>query len=391
VAVVHSYYSSLHPSGENAQVDAEVAALQRAGVDARTFPARTDDLEAEPLYRLRAAARVATGRGRTPLTDLGAFGPDVVHVHNLFPNYSRRWVDALDVPLVATLHNFRTVCAGGNLFRDGQLCTDCPDGRPWSAVRHRCYRGSLAATAPVAIAQRRGPGADPVLAKADRILCLSPRQRRMLAERGVAPDRLTAWSNFLPDALAPAPPARTSETHGPTALYVGRMTSEKGCLDMVNSWPATTSLHVVGDGPQASEVRAAASKLDAVITPHMARADVLSLMQRSGALVMPSGCPEGLPLVFLEALACGLPIVVRRECDVAEHVEQAGLGTVVDNVDDMAAAATEVATEGRQDTAARCRRVFEEQYTEHRWAARAIELYTSLTGAPASSSVNRGR
>src|SRR5690606_15470347 len=309
VAVVHSFYSSRQPSGENAQVHAEVAALRRAGVDVRLVAARTDDLEGEPFYRLRSATRVATGRGRTPRAALDAFRPDLVHVHHLSPHFGRRWVEDGDVPVVATLHNFRTVCASGDLVRDGHLCTDCPDGRPWSAVRHRCYRGSVAATLPLALALWRGPRADPLLARADRVLCLSPRQRRMLVDAGLPAERLLDWTNFLPDALVPPPTPATFDGAGPTALFVGRLAAEKGGLELVRSWPASTALHVVGDGPQADEVQAASAGKDVRVTPQLARDDVLALMRRSGALVIPSAWPECLPLVFLEALACGLPVV----------------------------------------------------------------------------------
>jgi glycosyltransferase involved in cell wall biosynthesis len=381
VAVVHSFYSSRQPSGENAQVHAEVAALRRAGVDVRLVAARTDDLEGEPFYRLRSATRVATGRGRTPRAALDAFRPDLVHVHNLFPNFGRRWVEDVDVPVVATLHNFRTVCASGDLVRDGHLCTDCPDGRPWSAVRHRCYRGSVAATLPLALALWRGPRADPLLARADRVLCLSPRQRRMLVDAGLPAERLLDWTNFLPDALVPPPTPATFDGAGPTALFVGRLAAEKGGLELVRSWPASTALHVVGDGPQADEVQAASAGKDVRVTPQLARDDVLALMRRSGALVIPSAWPECLPLVFLEALACGLPVVVRRTCDLAAWVERQGLGTVVDDVADMAEAATALARGDRRAVAARCRRAFEEHFTEAAWVRRTLDLYSALTGA----------
>ena len=48
--------------------------------------ARTDELEGEALYRVRSAKRVATGIGRSPLASLAGFEPEIVHVHNLFPN-----------------------------------------------------------------------------------------------------------------------------------------------------------------------------------------------------------------------------------------------------------------------------------------------------------------
>ena len=85
IAMVHSFYSSAQPSGENTVVLNEVDALRRAGHEVALFAAHTDELEGEVFYKLRAGLRVATGYGRNPLKAIRDFSPDVVHVHNLFP------------------------------------------------------------------------------------------------------------------------------------------------------------------------------------------------------------------------------------------------------------------------------------------------------------------
>src|SRR5919205_1422355 len=112
IALVHSFYGST-VSGENAAVVAQADALRRAGHDVLLVAARTDELEGSRFYRLRAGLRVASGRGTSPLEALRAFEPDVVHVHNLFPNFSTNWLRAVDAFVVATVHNYRPMCAAG--------------------------------------------------------------------------------------------------------------------------------------------------------------------------------------------------------------------------------------------------------------------------------------
>lgn len=380
IALVHSFYGERQPSGENAQVEAEIAALTRAGIDVRLFAVKTDEREHDRFYRTRTAARVATGRGKSPLGAIEDFAPDVVHVHNLFPNFGRRWVDNVRVPVVATMHNFRFACSNGLLFRDGHICTDCPDGRRWSGVRHRCYRDSFAASLPLAIALRRGPAADPLLARAERILCLSRRQRAMLEADGIERERLVEWTNFLPDDMVTGRPnpagIRGSKRAG--FLFVGRLAPEKGILELVRNWPADRLLRIVGDGPQVDEVRRIASAKLVEVLGRVSRREVIELMSDSRALIMPSLCPEGAntPLVFMEALACGLPTVVTRACDVAEQVEREGVGAVVEDLGAMATAAAAVANDASQPE--RCRALFETRFTAQKWIARSVALYTSL-------------
>ena len=83
-----------------------------------------------------------------------AEGVDVVHVHNTLPLASPsvfHAAHAAGAATVHTLHNFRLVCPGNLLLRDGRICHDCV-GKAFAApaVRHGCYRGSATATAAVA-------------------------------------------------------------------------------------------------------------------------------------------------------------------------------------------------------------------------------------------------
>jgi glycosyltransferase involved in cell wall biosynthesis len=375
VALVHSFYSSQQPSGENAQVRAEMDALQRAGFDARLFAANTDDREHESLYRVRSALRVATGRGLSPLRELDAFAPHVVHVHNLFPNFGRWWITDLQAPVVVTLHNFRFSCANGMLFRDGRVCTDCVEGTRWSGLRHRCYRNSSLATLPLVLSQRGGPTADPVLARADRILCLTPRQRQMLERAGIPADRLVDWSNFLPSELDPGPARAAGARDG--AICVSRMSSEKGVLELVETWDGDIQLTVVGDGPQLGEVRGAATGRNVDVLGRVDRTRALDLMTRSAAFIMPGTWPEVAPLTYVEALASGLPVVVLASSDIAQRVRTEGTGEVIGAVDEAPGAAAQVGAD--PTLPARCRQVYERRYTEALWRGRLIDLYAGLT------------
>ena len=373
VAIVHSFYDSRQPSGENTQVEAERHALAQAGAEVRLFGASTDERGSERFYRARAAMRVATHRGASALDAVDHFQPHIVHVHNLFPNLGRRWVAALDVPVVVSLHNFRFVCAAATLFRDGGVCTDCPDGHPWAAVRHRCYRGSVAATLPLVLGNRGGPTSDPVIRRADRLLCIFPRQRLILEKAGVASDRIVPWHNFLPDSLAP-PDRYATARDG--CLYVGRLTAEKGVADLVSRWSGDMPLTVIGEGPLRTEVEMLARGRNVVVLGPTPRSRVIDLLRRSVALALPSLWPEAMPLIAIEALACGVPIIARAETASAEPILEDEIGMVVPDAAAFPAAAARLAVE--PDISERCRKVFETRYTEAGWVRRITELYGTL-------------
>jgi glycosyltransferase involved in cell wall biosynthesis len=355
-----------------------VAALRTAGHEVRLFAASTDDLEGDRLYPVKAAARVATGAGRSPLAAIEGFLPDVVHVHNLFPNIGRRWVRRLDRPLVTTLHNYRPLCVNGLLYRDGHVCTLCPDGRRWSGLRYACYRGSRAASLPLTIANLRGPAADPLLARADRIVVLSTLAAEVYAKAGVPAGRMTVWPNFLRADLDPGTGA-DGVTDG--FLYVGRLSPEKAIARLASAWPAGDAapvLRIVGEGPDDDAVRAAAAGGRVEVLGRVTRTEVVGLMRRSVGLVFPSAWYEGFPLVYAEAMAAGLPVLAWAPNVVSGWVAEDGTGTATSWDRDLERVLEEAAGSfpALRQT---CRSVFEERYSQDAYVARAEALYGELS------------
>ena len=368
VAVVHGFYSDRVPSGENAVVELQVDALRRAGHEVEVVELHQNAVEQQRFYEARAALHAATNRGPTPVTALERFGPDVVHVHNLFPNFGRTWTRRYADRLVATLHNYRPICPASTLFRDGHACTLCPDsGSARHAVRHACFKDSRVATLPVALGTRFAD--DPLLRNARRLLVLNDDMRARYAAVGVPAERLVTLPNFVPTSA-------TAGAHdGDFWLYVGRLTPEKGVLPLVRDWPSDRRLVVVGSGELESAVRRVAGP-GVELTGALTNDEVRTLMGRATGLVFPSLWPEGLPTVYLEALAAGTPVVASRESVVGSLVASEGTGLVMtgDLTADLAEAAARFP--GLVD---HCRRTYASRYTEDAWVAAVDQVYRDVS------------
>lgn len=386
IGLVHSFYASGQPSGENEAVRDQARALAEAGHEVRMIAVLTDELARSRSYRLQAAATVATGRGRTPLARLREFAPDIVHVHNLFPNFARGWVRRWDGPMVATLHNYRPLCAGAALHRAGATCTECLDGDRWAGLRHGCYRQSRAATAPLAWANRGGAPADPVLQRADRLAVLSELSLRMYLRAGVPGHRMTLIPNFV---TVPAARHALAPEGGEGWVFVGRLTVEKGIVELLRRWPPTEPLDVVGDGELLDAARAAAPA-SVRFLGHMERTEVRRRLPAWRGLVFPSRCLEGAPLVHMEALAAGLPVLAFDGSSVAESVRARGTGTVV-SWDEPLAPALSTAAARFPGLRAHCRRVFESCFSQRVWLDSTVKLYGELLDAEAAAAVSAER
>ena len=234
------------------------------------FGRSSDEIEQWSVTK-KASLPVRTIWSRETYRDLKAalreHRPEVVHVHNTFPLLSAAVLYACRdarVPVVATVHNYKLVCANGAFFRHGAVCHDCAHGLPVPAVLYGCYRESRAATAPVALATSVHRQAWRSLVSA--YMFISESQRDLLRGLRLPPDRVFVRYNLIPRRDGP----RMART--PTVVYAGRLDEAKGVRLLMAGWDCYSrktggpglSLVIAGAGPLEGEVAAWASARPAV-------------------------------------------------------------------------------------------------------------------------------
>ncbi len=104
----------------------------------------------------------------------------------------------------------------------------------------------------------------------------------------------------------------------PAVLFAGRLIPEKGSLDLVRAaalLPRELPWHVViaGDGPIRAELEAAVRDSGLVervrVAGHLGRDALVRAYREAAVFALPTYWNEGLPIVILDAMQCGLPIV----------------------------------------------------------------------------------
>ncbi|MEV6442011.1 glycosyltransferase family 4 protein [Amycolatopsis sp. NPDC051716] len=330
VLVVHNRYRSEQPSGENNVVDAEVTLLAEGGHQVSLFERRSDDIAAMPLPRKAAVPLMVPWNPavrKELAARLRAWRPDVVHIHNTFPLLSPSVVAACadaGVPAVATLHNYTMVCPPGTLHRDGRICTECVGGSPLPAVKHGCYRGSSAATLPMAasmVANRRRWWTG-----VSRFFCISAAQRDLLVSAGMPGERMAVKHNFVTD------PGVRRTGAGKHVLFLGRVTEEKGVGLLMRAWERLggalgVPLVIAGTGPMQDEVATwAAGRPDVSYVGLQNKAECRALTADAIAVVAPSTWLEAFGLVVVEAMAAGVPTVAAAHGAFPELVDDGVTG-----------------------------------------------------------------
>ena len=242
---------------------------------------------------------------------MAEFKPDIVHVHNTFPELSPSvfWAaNRMGVPVVQTLHNFRHICANSLLHRDGAACHECVGRQPWPALRHRCYGESLARTAAVAAVNSLHRTFGRFCRRIDAFILLNDFNHGIFRQAGFPGGQLFTKPNFVP-AVALNGGSRKRQ-----AVFAGTISRSKGVPLLLEAWTAAgltdCELILVGDGPDLSQLqRQHAGVLGIKWLGKLDRAAVLREIAASRFLVFPTLTYENCPMVVLEALSVGTPVV----------------------------------------------------------------------------------
>jgi glycosyltransferase involved in cell wall biosynthesis len=316
---------------------------------------------------------------------------DVVHVHNYLPLLSPAVFHAAHdegIPSVFTVHNYRQICPGAQLLRDGKICEDCI-GKflPYPGVLHSCYRGSMMASAAVAASLTAHKLLCTWSKKVDAYIVLTEFSRQKLSEGGVPANKMYYRPNFALDNGA-------GDGSGNYALFVGRLTHEKGLDIVLEAWKKIGTrlpLKIAGDGPMRGAAEKAAREMPGVqFLGQVPREQIYELMGSATLVLIPSLWYEGAPAVIMEAFAKGTPAVVSRLGGMASMVDHGRTGLCFDpgSSEALLLAVLDIVsdTERYQQMRRNARLEYEHEYTEQVSYDKLLTLYEGLhAGLPISS------
>jgi glycosyltransferase involved in cell wall biosynthesis len=209
---------------------------------------------------------------------------DLVHVHNVswFGAFVTLFAKALGLPVIAKLPNI------GDFGIPGMRRA------PFGFLRVALFKRS------------------------DAIIAMTPESVAELEGIGYPRAQVLKVTNGIP--LLPAISREPRSSEAVSAIYVGRLSSEKGLSDLLHAWRSVKAratrrikLRMIGDGPQEKELQALALALDLGETVEFFGycGDVPAELIKANLFVLPSYA-EGNSNAILEAMSAGLPIVATR-------------------------------------------------------------------------------
>ncbi|MBW4459928.1 MAG: glycosyltransferase family 4 protein [Nodosilinea sp. WJT8-NPBG4] len=314
--------------GEDESCAAEERLLENHGHQVDRYTATNDDIPSYSPLRLAAKTLWSQTAYREVRVRLRSQPYDIVHVQNFFPLISPSVyyaAQAEGVPVVQTLRNYRLICPNGLFFRNGQVCEDCVgQAVPYAGIVHKCYRQSRPASAMVTAMITTHRLLKTWDQQVNIFITLTQFAKQKLVEGGMPADKIIVKPNFID------PDPGVGSGNGGFALYVGRLSVEKGLDTLIDAWKQLSTpypLKIVGDGPLADLVRDAAQALPNI--EWLGRrpiGEVHHLMGEASFLVFPSKWYETFGRVAVEAFAKGTPVVAAKIGAIAELVETGKTG-----------------------------------------------------------------
>ena len=381
ILLVHNYTGDYAVGGESQVFEQEAELLRKQGHEVREFRCTNNDLLKRGICRKIKAFYDAPwskyGYGLVK-EQIDGFKPDLVHFHNFFfvlsPSVFHAAKDC-GVPSVVTLHNYRWVSPCSQLMRNGEVCERCVGKNPWRMMWYRCYKNSFFASLLRYRIYYLGKMKRQWHKMPDAVIALTEFARQKMIASDVPQEKIFVKPNYVDDPLL----QREQRPQGDYAIFLGRLSKEKGVDVLIDAWKAVDyPLVVVGGGPMEEQLKKNAPG-NVTFVGEKSHEESMDFLLNSAFMVFPSVWYEGFGLTLIESLACQRPVIASDLGFRSEIIRHDKTGYLYDaySHDDLAAKARQMISdrEACQKMGENGRQLYLEKYTPEKNYPTLMSIY----------------
>lgn len=378
ILIVHNKYNS--KGGEDITVEKEIKLLEKNGHKVNFFTRSNSQIKSI-FSKIKTAINSSFSYETYNYFNNTSFLQkyDIIHVHNFFPLITPSIFYAAkknNIPIVMTLHNYRLICPSGLLMHKNKIYEKSIKYSPYSTVIDRVYKNSFIGTFFLAKMinnhKKRGTWNN----KVSRLIALTNFGRKKFIDSGINKSQIVVKPTWCTDFH------NKNCTKENYALFVGRISEEKGISSLIEAWSQIDyKLVIAGDGPLTNKLLNTKNKNIHYIG-RKNQHEIFKLMEKASFLVIPSTWYEGLPAVIIEAFCAGLPVIGSKIGAIEEIIDNnvTGIHFEPNNPEDLREKVNKIINDKKLLTtlSENARKEFLNKYTPEKNYSQLIEIYNNV-------------
>lgn len=309
--------------------------------------------------------------------------PDVIHLNNIARYQNSIVLAAIreNIPLMQTVHDIRAICpTGTGIKRNGKICNN---EFGLKCLSNKClrFRSFIYLVFPWKIKQ---------LLNRQAICCYV-----VVSNTFKEIFKFNGFSNviFIPFFIDNQKyQYNKNKKNKNNLLYVGSLIDIKGLKYLIKSMPVVLEkfpearLHIVGEGSSRKEYERVVKNLgigkNIIFHGKAPNNKVHEFYQNANIVLVPSVCIDQYPLVGLEAMASGVPVIGSNIGGIPEWLEDGRTGLLVEpgNTEQISSSLIKIlSNENLMKTMAENARKRAENWPNHEdYADKLIEIYNNI-------------
>ena len=271
---------------------------------------------------------------------LDDFKPDVVHLNNFQRQLSASIIKPIkkrNIPIVFTAHDVQAICPAITMMdNDKNPCELCMKGKYINCIKKSCNKGSKLKSALGAIEGYYYRNHKIYTDKIDYIITPSEFYRTKFIEDGINPNKIQAIHNSIE-----MNDYNVETQDDGYALYFGRLSKEKGILNLINAFAKCNkgNLYIAGEGPEKENIEKIIKENNledrVKLLGFLNKEQMTDVTRKCKFVVVPSIWYENCPYSVLETLAIGKPIIGSNMGGIPELVIDNENGFIYNTVEEL--------------------------------------------------------
>lgn len=250
------------------------------------------------------------------------FKPDLIYAHNTWFTLAVEPLKKLinqNNKVLLKVHNFRFDCINGIHFRDNQICHDCNEKTLSEGVKNACYQNSIIKST---FAVNYTRNYQKLLKDNLKILTLTKFHKNYLENTINTKNKVEILFNPVKIKNLSNEVKLTKQNY---CIYAGRVSDEKGVLELINTWndfnklsnPNNTILKIVGEGRSINNFKSL--KVNNIeFHEKVKNEDLLKLIENAKFFISNTKLYEGQPNIIAESVMQYTPIIIPTNGGIKE-------------------------------------------------------------------------